>query len=157
MSVICCKYPPPRESKTPIASGSRHAQSGPCQERAVHGPRRHAICGRKASRVRKPEYLALRARNILRLWSTGKRHAVDSHHAGIGGAVVFDATHSVQQPGGLGGPPEAIERWWNLWLERRRHRNRWFLFRSPSRSRPLTSDGPNMIYLDQFDSVWGRS
>ena len=45
---------------------------------------------------------ALRARRQLRLQHPGLRHARAADHGETGYPVVFDATHSVQQPGGQG-------------------------------------------------------
>ena len=44
----------------------------------------------------------LRARLLLRLQQSGVGHALARHHARDGMPVVFDATHSVQLPGGKG-------------------------------------------------------
>ena len=67
-------------------------------------PVRHAARCAKARRRRLQQRVALRTRHFLRLRPFGERHARDSPAAGARSVpVVFDATHSVQEPGGLGG------------------------------------------------------
>ena len=54
-------------------------------------------------RRRQSECAADRARRVVRLQHAGHRHArAADHGAQTGEPVIFDATHSVQQPGGQG-------------------------------------------------------
>ena len=50
-----------------------------------------------------PQRAGHRARRLVRLQHAGVRHArAADHGAQTGAPVIFDATHSVQQPGGQG-------------------------------------------------------
>ena len=60
---------------------------------------------RQDGRGRQPPAAADRARHDLRLRPAGQRHALASRWMQeLGCPVIFDATHSVQMPGGPGGP-----------------------------------------------------
>ena len=64
-----------------------------------------AEMGRVAEKARlagRKKNSAHRARHDVRLQQSRRRHALDSDHEAFGFPVVFDATHSVQLPGGGG-------------------------------------------------------
>lgn len=75
----------------------------------------------------------------------------------LGVPVIFDATHSVQQPGGLGGKTGG-----NRAMVEPMARAaaaigvNGFFFEVHPDPDSSPSDGPNMIYLDQFESVFRR-
>lgn len=75
----------------------------------------------------------------------------------LGVPVVFDATHSVQRPGGLGGATggnrEMVEPLARAAVAMGVDALFFETHPDPSKS---PSDGPNMIPLDQFDSLIGR-
>jgi len=75
----------------------------------------------------------------------------------MGTPVVFDATHSVQRPGGLGGATggnrEMVEPLARAAVAMGVDALFFETHPEPSRS---PSDGPNMIPLDQFDALIGR-
>lgn len=75
----------------------------------------------------------------------------------LGAPVVFDATHSVQQPGGLGGATggnrEMVEPLARAAVAMGSDAVFFETHPDPSQS---PSDGPNMIPLDRFDSLLGR-
>jgi len=76
---------------------------------------------------------------------------------GLGAPVVFDATHSVQRPGGLGGATggnrEMVEPLARAAVAMGIDALFFETHPDPSQS---PSDGPNMIPLDQFDAMIGR-
>ena len=81
----------------------RQRQEGPVPGALGHGERR-----RQGHRRRQPQRDADRARRLLRLQHPRLRHARPADHGRDTGApVIFDATHSVQQPGGRARPPAA--------------------------------------------------
>ncbi len=75
----------------------------------------------------------------------------------LGTPVIFDATHSVQQPGGLGGATggnrEMVE---PLARAAAAMGVNGFFFEVHPNPNSSPSDGPNMIYLDQFADVFRR-
>lgn len=75
----------------------------------------------------------------------------------LGAPVVFDATHSVQQPGGLGGATggnrEMVEPLARAAVAMGIDA---VFFETHPDPRQSPSDGPNMIPLDRFDSLLGR-
>lgn len=75
----------------------------------------------------------------------------------LGVPVIFDATHSVQQPGGLGGATggnrEMVE---PLARAAAAIGANGFFFEVHPDPNSSPSDGPNMIYLDQFADVFRR-
>jgi 2-dehydro-3-deoxyphosphooctonate aldolase (KDO 8-P synthase) len=73
------------------------------QEGPVPGPMGHEERARQGHRERQCQCAADRTWRVLRLQHAGQRHAVSADHGRMGAPVVFDATHSVQQPGGQGG------------------------------------------------------
>ena len=76
----------------------RQCEEGPVSCAVGHGERR-----RQGDRGRKPQRDADRARRLVRLQHARVRHARAADHGRATGApVIFDATHSVQQPGGQG-------------------------------------------------------
>jgi len=76
---------------------------------------------------------------------------------GLGAPVVFDATHSVQRPGGLGGATggnrEMVEPLARAAVAMGIDSLFFETHPNPSQS---PSDGPNMIPLEQFDAMIGR-
>ena len=81
-----------------------HRPADQCQEGPVPGALGHAQRGRQGARHRQRARHGLRARRQLRLQHAGLGHARRCRSwRETGCPVVFDATHSVQQPGGQGG------------------------------------------------------
>lgn len=75
----------------------------------------------------------------------------------LGAPVIFDATHSVQQPGGLGGATGGNRAMVEPLARAAAAMNvNGFFFEVHPNPDQSPSDGPNMIYLDQFADVFAR-
>jgi 2-dehydro-3-deoxyphosphooctonate aldolase (KDO 8-P synthase) len=75
----------------------------------------------------------------------------------LGAPVVFDATHSVQQPGGLGGATGGNRAMVEpLARAAAAIGTNGFFFEVHPNPDQSPSDGPNMIFLDQFEAVLAR-
>ncbi len=75
----------------------------------------------------------------------------------LGAPVIFDATHSVQQPGGLGGATGGNRAMVEPLARAAAAMNvNGFFFEVHPNPDQSPSDGPNMIFLDQFEAVFGR-
>ena len=103
------------------------------------------------------QHPAVRARRQLRLQHAGHRHARLPIMARTGYPVVFDATHSVQQPGGQG---DLIRRPARVrpgpGARRGRGRRRRGVHRDPPDPDRAPSDGPNMIPLREMPALIAR-
>ena len=136
----------------------RHGPGGTRQERAVPGPLGHAARRRQAGGRRLPPHPA---------WASGARFSATAGWSTTCGRFrrcrpwarrsIFDATHSVQEPGGLGaatgGNRAMVE---PLARAAVAMGVDGLFFETHPTPDAAPSDGPNMVPLDEFAGLLGR-